>query len=161
MITVLRSIFHRLGGLAIGTGLLLLAALTTIALGLGSMIRGLDGELALTVVSLGLITGWILARSRLPGWLAGLLALGLGSGVDLIRVGHLGGELVLLLRAWAEFAWKIGSWQISRSQPDAQPALQILAQFAGDVATLVGRLRDWLVIARQRARPASIRSLWL
>jgi len=144
VIEVLRWGIRKLGGRTISCWILLLSALSSVALGMSSIVRGLDAELVLTVTALGILMGWVLAQSRLPGWLAGILAVALGVAVVFLRVGQLGGKLILLLRAWAELAWQIGSWQRSHPWPDAQPALQALTQLANDGATLAARWYGWL-----------------
>ncbi len=144
MIETLRWGIHKLGASMVLRVLLLSSALSSIAIGLNSILRGLDVALVLTVTALGLLIGWLLAKSRLPGWLAGIIALGLGIVLIFLRVGQLGGKLITLLRTWAAFTWQTWNWPTWRRLPDAQPALQILGQFANDVATLAARLREWL-----------------
>jgi transglutaminase-like putative cysteine protease len=144
VITLLGWGVHKIGWSVICFGVLLLSALASVGLGLASIIRGLDGGLVLTVIVLGLLTGWTLARSRLPGAVAGLIGVCLGAGLAILRVGQLGGELVLLLETWAGLVWKTWSWQFSQPRPDERPALQALSRFANGLATLVARSRDWL-----------------
>ena len=49
--------------------LLLLTALSSVTLGLADVIRGFDTGLILFVLIFGLLVGWVLAKSPLPGWL--------------------------------------------------------------------------------------------
>ena len=163
MITLLRWGVHKLGGQAICSWILLLTALSSIALGPGSIIRGLDGGLVLTVIALGLPAGWTMAKSRLPGWVAGLSAPGLGIGLAFLCVGQLGGELVLLSQTWAGLLWRSRNWQVSQPRPDVQPALQALSHFANDMATLAARLRDWLATLAAGAPafdPVAVALMW-
>ena len=72
---------------------LLWTALGSVALGLTNLLRGLNLGLLLPVVTLGLFLGWLLAKSSLPGWLAGVLGFILGVEWIVTRVGGLGRPL--------------------------------------------------------------------
>ena len=159
----MRWIIHKIGEQALCSWILLLVALCSVALGLGSIIRGLDGGLVLTVIALAIAVGWIVAQPRLPGWAAGLIAVGLGVGFALVRVGQLGNELALLLRAWVGLLWQVVTWQTFQPRPDAQPALLVLSHFANALATLVARLRDWLLTLAAGAPtfdPVAVALMW-
>jgi transglutaminase-like putative cysteine protease len=135
---------------------LLLVVLGSVALGLADTIRSLDAGVLLPMALLGLLLGWGLAKSPLPGWLGGLVALGLGIEVIFLRVGRLGGPLMVLLRALVaglaglvEFIiW--GGWRLSQpgrqlsTLPDGTPILPALGELWADVSTLLVRLRDWV-----------------
>ena len=68
---------------------LLLVVLGALAVKLSDNVRGLDTWLLLTLSAVGLLTGWGLGALSLAGWLAGILASALGTGVVLLRIGRL------------------------------------------------------------------------
>jgi transglutaminase-like putative cysteine protease len=105
------------------------------------MVRGLDTWLALFAMSLGLLLGWAFARSPLPGWLAGILAFGIGIAAILVRVGQLGGKMANVLLALAQFAGQALEWP--RRWPDVEPVAQACAQLWDAIATLIRRWLDW------------------
>jgi transglutaminase-like putative cysteine protease len=148
-------VVYRLGPRTLLSLTLLLVALGSVALGLADTVRGLDPGLLLTVAGLGMLVGWGLAKSPLPGWLGGLIALGLGVEIIFLRVGRLGGSLVTLLQAliggsiklvvflvW-EF-WYPGrtGWPLD-DLPGATPILLALGELWAGISTLLVRLRDW------------------
>jgi transglutaminase-like putative cysteine protease len=134
---------------------LLLVALGSVAFGLADAIRGLDAGLLLPVAMLGLLFGWGLAKSPLPGWMAGLAALGLGIEVIFLRVGRLGGRLLAVLHALVESTfslvalliwepWRLGGsgWAPS-DPPDGAPIWMAFARLSADINTILVRLRIW------------------
>jgi transglutaminase-like putative cysteine protease len=136
-------IVHRLGPGTLLALTLLLVALSSVALGLVGVVRGLDAGLVLPVVALGMLAGWGLARLPLPGWVAGILAYGLGVEVVLLRVGRLGGKVVALVQTLTSLAWAIWRWPLD-GPPDGKPVLLALAGLWTDLSTLVVRLYNWL-----------------
>ncbi len=123
---------------------LLLTALGTIAFECANLVRGLDLALVMTVTCLAVATGWLVARSRLAGWAAGAIALALGTGLILVRVGQLGGKLYAVFAAAAAFGWQmwLRSWPMHPA-PDSEPALAALARLTHAVEILGVRVRDW------------------
>jgi hypothetical protein len=72
---------------------LLLLVFGSVVYGVSEAIQGLEPGLLWPMVLTGLLLGWVLACSRLSGWLvaaAGSLA---GVGLVLLRVGQLSGTL--------------------------------------------------------------------
>jgi hypothetical protein len=123
---------------------LLLLALGSVALGLADLIRGLNATLALSVAALGVLLGWALAKSPLPGWLAGALAFILGAETLIVSVGRLGQPLTALLRSPIELAWGGLRWPLD-GPPDILPLSLALSELVEGVGTLLARVRDWLL----------------
>ena len=121
---------------------LLLVALNSVALGLANVVHGLDLGLLLLMTILGLLIGWGLAVSPLPGWLASSVAAVLGIEIAVVRIGNLGGILATLLGALIDLAWGVWRWPLVGS-PDITPMLQPLAELGTGVKTLLSRLFDW------------------
>jgi transglutaminase-like putative cysteine protease len=133
---------------------LLLVALGSVALGLTDVIRGLDAGLVLPAAVSGVLLGWVLAKSPLPGWLGGALAFILGAAMILVRVGHLGAPLVALLRSLADLAWEISplGGRPPDSPPDGSSVTLALVELETGVGTLLTRVRDW-ALALTRGEP--------
>ncbi|MCI0477867.1 MAG: hypothetical protein L0Y55_16620, partial [Anaerolineales bacterium] len=151
MIDFLIWLIRKLGIQTIFTLALLLGAFSALALALSNLVRGFELGLALTIVTLGIAFGWLLAKSRLPGSVASIVALVIGSEIVLVRVGQLGGKLATLARASADFVWQILLWLRdarvdfqSRDLPNAQPTLNALSELIAALGTLFARTRDWL-----------------
>lgn len=142
MIRLIRWLVYRLGPRTLLMLSLLLIALGSVALGLVDSVRGLDARLLLPVAALGLLVGWGLAKSPLPGWLGGTVALGLGVEFIILRVGRLGGALLALLRALVAWAWEVWRWRLD-GPPDARPVLLSVTELLANTGTLSVRLYHW------------------
>ena len=142
MIPIYGWLTRKAGAETVATLVILLGALGTLTLALQSILRGFDLWLVLTVAIFGLLVGWALAKSPLPGWLAGCIALIVGIEIILGRVGQLGGKLIAAAQALTRLASQIlnlprGTW------PDLTPVLYALQEFWNDIATLLIRFFDW------------------
>jgi transglutaminase-like putative cysteine protease len=148
-------LIRRLGTNAIVAVALMLVALGSVALGLADSVHGLDLGLLLPVAVLGLLCGWALAKSPLPGWLGAVVALTLGVEVIFVRIGRLAEPLVALLRALVDsligllvfLGW--GFWQVHQSEwpdnlPDATPLLLAWQELWADSGIVLLRLWNWL-----------------
>lgn len=133
----------------------LFLALGSVALGLVDSVRGLDAWLLLPVAALGLLLGWGLAKSPLPGWMAGMVALALGVEIILVRVARLAGPLTALLQALLDaligllvfFFW--GFWRMHLTDwpnnlPDPMPILVAWRELLADTGIVLVRLWNWL-----------------
>jgi len=147
---------RRLGPRTLVVLTLSIVALSSVALGLADAIRGLDAGLLLPVATLGLLVGWGLAKSPLPGWLGGAVAFILGLEIIFLRVGRLAGPLSALLRSLVDSSQRViafliwGGWY--PGQPDVHlntvldwpPILLAWQELWADVGILLVRLHDWL-----------------
>jgi transglutaminase-like putative cysteine protease len=155
-------IVHKLGLPTLLSLALLLVALSSLALGLASVVRSLDTGLLLSVVGYGMLVGWVLARLPLPGWLAGVLASGLGIDAIIMRVGHLRGTWLTLPQVLADLAWAIWRWPLV-GPPDRLPFVLALAGLWADLNTLLMRVRNWLVAlaaGRPTFDPVAVALVW-
>jgi len=152
MMRLLYWFIRRVGPETIISVTVLLVALTSITLGLVDAIRGLTVGLLLPVAVLGVTVGWLLAKSPLPGWLGGLVALALGIEIIFLRVGRLGESLAGLFLALVDgllrlivfLVWGVGrnNDQLSNLL-DGNSILPALENLWVDVSTLLTRLLDW------------------
>lgn len=158
----LRWIVRRLGLRTLLSLALLLVALGSVALGLGEVVRGLGGGLLLLVAMSGVLMGWVVAKSPLPGWLGGILAFLLGAEAIFLRVGRLGAPLMALLRSLADLAWEGLRWPLD-GMLDRSRVTPALAELGTGMSKLVTRVGDWLLaLARGQAAfdPVAVVLVW-
>ena len=80
--------------------LFLLIAMSSVAYGITQVVRGLSPGFAFSLAVLGLLAGWLLARSRLSIGQAGIISSLMGLAVLVVHLARLGVTLyILLLRA--------------------------------------------------------------
>jgi len=155
---------------------LLLVALGSVAHGLADVVRELDAALLLTVATLGALVGWMMAATRLPGWLAGIWASMLGSEVVLVRVGRLGGKLAAVMWALVGLlgeiwhwllgeGWRLenGGWRLAGPSLDWMAVSLALTELWADISILLGRGREWvlgLVAGNPAFDPVATALLW-
>ncbi|MBI5035241.1 MAG: transglutaminase domain-containing protein [Chloroflexi bacterium] len=144
MRTIVDSSLRKLGAETIVSSVLLLTALVNIALGLNSVIRGLNMELVVTITLIGFCAGWLFGKFRLSNWLGILLALGLGIGIVFLRVGQLGTKIAALAQALLTLASQYSNWRILRPFPNARPVAEISSQLMTEIIVLANRWRDWM-----------------
>jgi transglutaminase-like putative cysteine protease len=159
---LLAWLIYRVGLGTLLSLVLLLVVLGSVALGLADVVRGLDAGLLLTVAGLGLLIGWGLAISPLPGWLGGIVAFGLGVEAVVLRVGRLGGGLLLLLRTLVHLTWGVW-WQPLHGIPDGGPVLLAVVELWSGVSTLLTRLYHWslaLVLGEAAFDPVAVALVW-
>jgi transglutaminase-like putative cysteine protease len=151
---VVRPFARFIRWLGVGTVLtlaLLLVALSAVALGLADLIRGLEASLLLPVAMSGLLLGWTLAKSPLPGWLAGIVGLVVGTEALVLHLGRLGRPLTTLLGSLAEFAWGILRWPLD-GPPARPPVTPALSELETHLSSFLTRVHDWaLAVLRGEA----------
>ena len=167
LLRLLRWIVRQVGAETLLSLGLLLVAVGSAATGLAGLVRGLDAGLAVPVAAAGVLAGWALARSKLPGWLAGILSLVLGAAALFIRVGRLSGACVTLLRSATQLAWEVawaGQWTPGGlSTFDVVSPALALVQLGTGAGTLLVRLRAWalaLVAGRPAFDPIATTLVW-
>jgi len=141
---------------------LLLVALGGVAFGLADAVRGLDAGLLLPLTVLGLLLGWVLAKSPLPFWLAGVVGVVLGAEVALLRIGRLGKPLVELLQRLLSLSWGVWRWPLN-GPLDARPVLLAWGELWSALGTLSARLGDWslsLVAGAPAIDPVAVALVW-
>lgn len=117
----------------------LVIALMTVAWGLSQIVRGLDVALLAAMMLLGMVTGWVLGRSRLHGRAALPLALVIAIATVLLRVGQLGGALATFFAALVNFFW-----QAQFNRLPGQAVLDAFEPLRAGVGTLLTRLQTWI-----------------
>jgi hypothetical protein len=121
---------------------LLVTVLGSVALGLADLVRDLNGSLLLPLAVFGVLLGWLLAKSPLPGWMGGLVASILGGEALLVRLGGLGRPLVAMLRALPGLAWGLWRWPWD-GPPDGASLELALTRLNAGLNRLLAHLRDW------------------
>jgi transglutaminase-like putative cysteine protease len=143
---------------------LVLIALTSVALGLADLIRGLDGSMLVLVVLCGVILGWLLASSALPEWLALVLALALGIEVTIYQIGKLGTPLRTLTGAAVNLVKDAKSWSMGGPTPDVAALSQSLTELGTDASSTLSRVVDWsryIVRGEAAFDPIAVGLLWV
>jgi transglutaminase-like putative cysteine protease len=143
LVWLLRQIIRWVGWPTLLSILLLWTALGSVSLGLTGIMRGFDTPLMLLAVGLGVLAGWVLARSPLPGWLAGLILLILGSEALLLRVGQLGNLLMTMVGSIGDLIPTIWRWPLT-GPPNLTPLQLALAELWRSFNILLMRVIDWV-----------------
>jgi hypothetical protein len=145
---ILIGLFRRVGVTTLLSVILIVLALGSIANGLAGMIRNLDTSPFWLVIAGGVLSGWMLAKSPLPGWLAGLVALLFGAGVLFIQVGRLETVTLSFVRVYLHLSADI--WRVTKRAPydlntvDTSPLYQAFHPLADGFNALFLRSRLWL-----------------
>jgi transglutaminase-like putative cysteine protease len=142
MIRLARWLVYRLGPMTLLLLLSLLAALGSVAAGLADSVRGLEAGLLVPVAVVALLVGWGLAKSPLPGWLAALVAFGLGVEAIFLRIGRFGALILMLGQRLSWLTWGIWRWRWD-GPPDLQPLLLVVGALASNILTLLSHLYNW------------------
>ena len=100
-------IVRRIGGLTVIQVLLLGLTLTSVAWGLITVVGKLSGGPLIMVALFGMIIGWLLARTRLPGWVSGPVTVEIGLIYLLLTIGRIGIPLVVLLPIFGSLSSQI------------------------------------------------------
>ncbi len=85
---------------------LLILALGSVAYGISYLVQDLKFDLLLLILLAALLLSWLLARTKLRGWMAGLLLIALGAFLIFIWVGDLWGPLITWLRISSGMMWR-------------------------------------------------------
>ena len=107
IIRFLRWVVHKLGIKPILYIALLLLGVGSAALGLADIIKGLELELAIKLVSIGVGISWITARTRIKNWVGLIFLITIGLIVLVTMVGDLWGPIIGLFRATDYLIWEI------------------------------------------------------
>ncbi len=132
---------------------LLAALLVNVVMGLAGVIPGLDLPLMLSVTLIGLLAGWGLAATPLPGLVSCALASLLGLGLTFGRTGRLASHLMALLWELVELGASALRWLHGGQPLDLLPLVMTLSQLWDGVVVLPVRVRDW-VMALAAGEPA-------
>ena len=131
-------------GLSTLLTLILLTIIIEIAANsLQDQVRGLYKTPLGTTAILALLLGWILARSRLSGWLAGLYTAISGVIVLTIQAGKLGSKLVALIPVVAKIINQAFYWQRGDPPIDVSLFLLIAKFIQEDIVFLYEKVLKW------------------
>ena len=144
-------IIRRIGALTLIRMTLLWLALASVARGLVTMVGQLPTDLMISVATFGLLVGWLLARTRLPGWRSGLAALGIGIVGLLLTVGRIGRPLWTFqstLRSLARQIPRCTIWPPLKSilpcqVPDFAPLVAAWKALTESLTALTMRTTGW------------------
>ena len=139
---VLRTV-RRAGDRTVLALALLLVLFGSVVMGVVEASPGIKGASLWVTFGAAVAGGWLLARSPLPGWLAGSVGLIVGFEGILLGVGRLGRNLLALLRALFGLAGAVWRWPL-----DGAPDLAVLGRRAADFGNaaiqMLNRLWAWL-----------------
>lgn len=138
----LTRLVRRIGARTLLSLLLLLATFGSVVMGLEEVSTALAPMPLVVAAAVGILFGWLLARSPLPGWLAGGVALIIGSEAALIRYGRLADGLLQLPGALFRLALEVWLWPLGRS-PDPSPILGRLEELSADAAQAIKQFWAW------------------
>ncbi len=137
---LLRWFVRFIGGSTLTRLLLLSLTLLSVSTGLIAVVGHIHPAWLPTTIIYAILVGWLLGRSRLPGWLCGLLVLSIGLVWLALSVGQLSIPLDQFLAALPSFLRMI----ILRVPPDVASLLASWAMFSQNVLGLTDRLALWL-----------------
>ena len=121
---------------------LLLIVFGSLVYGVSDAVLGLDPGLLWPMVLVGLLLGWVLSCSRLPGWLVAMVGAVAGALLILLRVGQLSGPVATLMTTVGSLAWQIIQGNIP---PGVMPLQAAWMDLASSVGVFVTRLYTWLL----------------
>jgi len=133
--------------------ILLMVILGSVSSGLNRIVRDPEPTTLTINPLVALLFGWALARTRLPGWQAGLWVVGLGLATNLVLVGRLGGKLLSLLQALAGLVSEALRWRLHDPPPDASLVSLALQDLGRNLAALLSQALAWIA-ALLGGRPA-------
>lgn len=139
---MIESLFRAVGLRTLLIYALVASVLFSVAIGVAGVAHGMELELVLSMTVIAMVTGWLLGRLRLPGWLAAIIAILLGSQVIAIRVGQLAGNIGIIARTLIELIS-----QLIQRKSVLLPVLSLdreLSELWNVVSAMLIRLWDWL-----------------
>ena len=134
-----RWLYLRLGGQALFRVIPLCLALVCIGAGLSAIVTDLAVDWLYSTACLGVLTGWLLARTRLPGWGSGLAATGIGLTWLSLTIGQVGAYLSSLFSTFFPFLDQL----LHRLPLDQAPVQEAWKSLLQSLAALTGRLTAW------------------
>ncbi len=120
---------------------LLVVVVGSAAYGLAEIAHGVDAALVLTIVTIAIGLGWVMAAGQISGWAALALASLAGIAVLTVRIGRIGNQLLAIPAELVGFMV-----ESIRLREIAPPELVIVAvsELLLDLGVLYGRLWLWL-----------------
>ncbi len=131
---------------------------------LGNAVRGVENDLFELIIGIGLLTGWLLTCTPLPGGAFAAIATVMGISIVLVRVGRLGKIIALLLSQLGNYLARMVAQLWNRSGPPDSEILQwAWVELGEKLGTLGIRLWDWLanlVQGQPLFDPVAIAIIW-
>ena len=131
---------------------------------LGNAVRGVENELFELMIGTGLLTGWLLTCTSLPGGAFVAIATVLGTSLVLVRVGRLGKVIALLLSQLGIYLARTVARLWDRSGlPDSEILQWAWVELGEKLGTLGIRLWNWianLVQGQPLFDPVAIAIVW-
>jgi transglutaminase-like putative cysteine protease len=142
------QLIRKIGNVTLLTLLFLWAGMGCLVFGFSASIKGLDGWPLFGVAVAGVLTTWLLARSRLSGWVAAALAL-LGGIVGIgLTIGRLSGLLLRLSQAAASYESQVvrfRAWTPEQlAKLDVIPLMNAWQELIQGATTLGVRTLNWI-----------------
>jgi hypothetical protein len=137
---LLRWVVRFIGGSTLTRLLLLSLTLLSVGTGLIAIVGHIRPAWLPATIVYAVLVGWLLGRSRLPGWICGLLIVFIGMVWLALSVGQLSIPLDLFLAALPPFLRSI----LLRFPTDIGSLLVAWAMFSQNLLGLADRLRLWL-----------------
>jgi xanthine/uracil/vitamin C permease (AzgA family) len=155
-IGVIESLLRTVGLRSLLINALVASVVFSVAIGVAGVAHGMELELVLSMTVIAMVTGWLLGRLRLPGWLAAIIAILFGFEVIVVRVGQLAGNIGIIARTLIEL--------ISPANQRKSVLLSMLSlerelgELWNVVSAMLIRLWDWLAASRRSAviRPLAL-----
>jgi hypothetical protein len=129
-----------IGGSTLFRLVLLSLTLVSVGSGLIAVVGHIHPDWLPTTIVYAVLIGWLLGRSKLPGWGSGLVAIGIGLLWLILSVGQMSIPIDILLPALPPILKQI----ILRIPPEVGPLLVAWATFTQSLGGLTIRLMLWL-----------------
>lgn len=123
--------------------ILLLATFGSVTMGLAEVTPELEAAPLSLTAATALLAGWLLARSPLPGWLVGGVALIVGGESVLLRIGRLDRPLLALVDALIRLGLEVWRWPLDEA-PDLAPILTRTTDLISGVGRLLSQWWVWM-----------------
>lgn len=134
---------RKIGRQTLVTWLLLGLLVTSLAAGLGPVVREVDSSLLLILAASALFTGWILGHPRLDGRFSLALLFFTGLGFVLLQVGQLASQIFLLIRAANRLALDLLAWVPGAQSPDFTSLISSIIDLLQGCQVILLRGWDW------------------
>ncbi|MCH7664146.1 MAG: hypothetical protein IH859_09805, partial [Chloroflexi bacterium] len=121
---------------------LILFIIASLSFSSAAIVQGLEVEMVWPVGFLALALGWLLARSRMSGWLASVIGILGGFGLVFWRVGRLSGPFLKLLQVSFDY---LSLAVRERAFPDSGAIQFAWQEIILGIQVLFNRLYFWVI----------------
>lgn len=158
---MIESLVRSVGMRTLAIYALLATVLFSVAISVASIAHVIELELVLSLTIIAMLTGALLARSRLPVWLHAILAILLGIEVIIARVGQLAGSIGAIARTLIELIS-----QLVQRKSGMLPMLSLardVSELWNVFNALMIRLWDWVAalgVGAPSSDPVALALVW-